>query len=295
MKQVLIVDSTAAYHNGSSKPSDVSGMAKGTIGFYALSELAKAVGSQAYATAALQEDFAIVLGRGTDAAPLIIPEVDYNTLQVSVAAPTEGVAYEGSITIPTPTANDNYTLVLTKLGKHFNERSNYTVTSFIPINAEVSAAELAADLGAQLEAKAAFENLNISVAVVGAAITVTGLVKGEGFALKPSDGLFGTSVTETAAVKPTGDKAYIQDLASRGAAGKGFNDVYENGPTIYPGYPETVEDTTYDVITLRFAVGRKASKTRDERVSQLVHICVPVGATVASTIETVLGVTLSDD
>ena len=294
MKQVLIVNSEADYHTGSSKPSDLSGMTKGAIGVYALSELAKEPGSQAYATTKITEDFAIVLGRGVDAAPIVIPEVDFNTLQVSVAKPTTGAAYEGTITIPAPTANDNYTLVLTKLGKHFNERTNYTVTTFIPINKEVTADELAADLGKQLQDKAAFENLNITVTVTGPDIDIEGLVPGEAFALKPADGLFGTSVSENFAIQATGDKAYIQDLASRGAAGKGYNDVYKDGPTIYPGYPEEVEDTTYDVITLRFAVGRKASKTRDERVSQLVHICVPVGATVSSRLATVFDVDLSD-
>ena len=295
MKQVLIVNSATQGlepEGGASStytPTSIGPAIKGAIGFYKLSD------TSAWASAALKEDFAIVLGRGADAAPLIIPEVDYDTLQVSVAKPTAAVAYQGTITIPTPTANDNYTLVLTKLGKHFNERTNYTVTTFIPINKEVTANELAAELGKQLQDKAAFENLNIEVTVTGADIDIEGLVPGEAFALKAADGLFGESVSETPAVKATGDKAYIQDLASRGAAGKGFNDVYEDGPTIYPGYPEDVEDTTYDVITLRFAVGRKASKTRDERASQLVHICVPVGATDADTIATVLGVTLSSD
>lgn len=289
MKQVLIVDSTAALNGGAATPKNLTGMKKGAIGFYRLSD------PSAWARTKIEEDFAIVLGRGDNATPLIIPEVDYNTLKVTKAEPKAGVNYAASLTIPTPTANDNYTIVIAKLGKHFNERTNYTVTTFIPINSEMTAEELAQDLYEQLTDKNKFEQLEMSLGLSGATITFAGNNESEAFRVIPSDGLTGVELdSETPACKAFGDKAYIQDLASRGAAGKGFNDVYEDGPTIYPGYPETVEDTDYYVYTLRFAVGRKASKTRDERVSQLVHICVPEDSAAKRTIETILGVLVGE-
>ena len=143
----------------------------------------------------------------------------------------------------------------------------------------------------KLQRKAAADAGSIEIAVSGtsAQVTITGLNKGEGWTLKAADALYGTSITTTAATPAIGDKAYVEDLASRCAAGKGFTDVYADGDSIYPGYPEAVENTTYNIYTLRFAVGRDSAKTRDERVSQIVHIAVPVGATSASTIDTVLG------
>ena len=294
MKQVLIVDSTAALNGNAASPKNLTGMVKGGIGFYKLSDpsaWASAQGGQ------LKEDFAIVLGRGANATPLIIPEVDYHTLQVTKAEPAPGVPYAASLTIPTPTANENYTIVIAKLGKHFNERTNYTVTTFIPINSEMTAEELAQDLYEQLTQKNQFEQLEMSFGLSGATITFAGSNASDAFRVIPSDGLTGVALDdEVHARKASGDKAYVQDLASRCAAGKGFNDVYEDGPTIYPGYPETVEDTNYNVYTLRFAVGRKASKTRDERVSQLVHICVPWhSAAILKAIETILGLSSESD
>ena len=104
-----------------------------------------------------------------------------------------------------------------------------------------------------------------------------------------TDELSGTTFSTNTAAEPTiGDKAYIQDLASQCAAGKGFTDTHNNGDGIYPGYPEAVQDliptTTagaagYIVYTLRFKVGRDSAKTRDERVAQLVHIAVSAAAT----------------
>ena len=79
------------------------------------------------------------------------------------------------------------------------------------------------------------------------------------------------------------------DLASRCAAGKGFNYTAQDASEIYPGYPEEVEDTTYTMYTLRFAVPRVAAKQRDEVVYQIVHIVVPSAATVVTTLDTIFG------
>ena len=84
------------------------------------------------------------------------------------------------------------------------------------------------------------------------------------------------------------DVAYIKDLASQCAAGKGFDYVEGDGKEIYPGYPEALDGTTYNIYTLRFQVGRKSAKTRDEKVWQLVHIAVPTDATCKSSLEDIL-------
>ena len=283
MKQLYIVKSGTTYGGGAT-PKNLLNMTKGSIGIYLLNNVSS------WASAKATTDFAIVWGRGANSPAIVFPEVNPNTMDVTLAEPVAGVAYEGVVTIPTPTANNNYTLVLSKLGAKFNERSNYTVTEFIPINGSMTAAQLATSLAKQLKAKADMGNLDISVELDGAEITVTGLNTGEGFVLQGADGLSGISVTETAAKVATGDKAYVERLASMCAAGKGFNDTYADGPSNIPGYPEEVEDTTYNIITLRFNVGRKSAKTRDEVVNQLVHIAVPVASTsLLTTLKTVLG------
>lgn len=284
MKQFYVVNSAAALNGGAASPKDLSGMVAGSIGFYALDN------PNAWLSAKAEKDFAIVYGRGAKSPAIVFPEVDIKTLQVVKSAYTAGNAYSAKVTIPEPTPNDNYTLVLVKLGAKFNERANYTVTEFIPINGKMTAEELATSLTNQLKAKAEMGNLDITVEQDGASITITGLTAGEGFSLKGGDGLAGLEVTETPAKAAFGDMASIKNLVAKEAAGKGFTDVYEDGPTVYPGYPEPVEDKQYDVITLRFAVGRKASKTRDERVSQLVHIAVPTDSAAYATIKTILGV-----
>ena len=281
MKQFYIVKSTAGIYS-TGTPQDISAVPAGAVGFYELAT------PDAWKTAALAKDFAIVIGRDRGQAPIVFPEVNFKSLTVAKAAYHAAATWTASVTIPTPVANANYTLVLVKLGKHFNERTNYTVTDFIPINGSATANELAASLGNQLAAKAESENIDVTVSVSGATITVTAVNAGEPFALKAADELFGTAVTETLAAPAFGDKASIQALVNKEAAGKGFTDTYRDGDTIYPGYPETVEDVHYNVYTLRFAVPRAASKTRDEVVNQIVHIACP--ASVSSTLETILGV-----
>ena len=75
MKQLLIV-SNSTLNGGAAKPTDLSGMAKGAIGFFQLDKLS------AWLDAAPTNNFGIALGGGSDALPFIIPEVDIKSLQV---------------------------------------------------------------------------------------------------------------------------------------------------------------------------------------------------------------------
>lgn len=280
MKQLLLVNSAAALNGGTSTPQDLTNMVKGGIGFYHLSDTSK------WLAAAPTEDFAIVLGRGTNSNPIIIPEVDYDTLSVVKAVPSAGVKFSADITIPTVNPGETYTLVLVKNGTVPHERNTWTATE--TAQDKDTAVSIAKKLGDYFKAMAATGSIDITVTVASAKITITGVVTGEAWTLKAADALYGTTINTTVAEPAIGDKAYIANLASECAAGKGFTDVYPDGATIYPGYPEDVEDKQYNVYTLRFAVGRKSAKTRDERVSQLVHVAVPVGATAAATLDTMI-------
>lgn len=276
MRQLLIVNSAATVPSGS---VDLSTLTAGQLGTFEL-------GAKNYATALPAKNFGIALGRGNNSPAFVIPEVDVDTLTIQMAKPTKGsgtnaydpagVTFSAKITVPTTVEGGrNYTVVLVKKGVQFNERSNFTVTTFVT-KSTTTAAEIATDLANQLKAMADAGTLNITAEAAGAVITVTGVNKGEQFALKGGDALMGCETgTATEAQPVIFDKAAIQDLASRCAAGKGFEYRYKAGEYIYPGDPEAVEDTTYALITLRFAVGRAASKQRDERVWQIVYIAVP--------------------
>ena len=284
MKQLLIVKSSTALNGGASAPKDLSGMAEGSIGFFALNDYT------AWLAAAPTTNFGIALGGGTNKPAFVIPEVDVNTLQVTKSAYAAGSAYAASITIPSGTGGKNYTLVLVKLGTGINgERNKWTQSVHVPVGQTMTAADIAAKLRAGFTAMASEGSIEVTVGGTGAAVTITGNV-GDGWKLVASDDLYGTTVTETTkGVKTVGDKAFVVDLARQCAAGKGFTNTDLESQHIYPGFPEAVEDVHYTIFTLRFATGRVAGKQTDERVWQYVHIAVPESATtLLSAITTIL-------
>lgn len=198
-----------------------------------------------------------------------------------------GSAYIANVTITAPTAEGHYTLILVKKGLKFNERNRWTAT--VPVKVGDAANAVASKLGKFFEANAS--NLNITVAVDGAKITITGNAKSEDFKLMGADDLTGIAVTETAAKAAYGDAEYVKDLANKAAADAGFLYTYED-LDINPGYPlnplaqNDKADTGFTIFTLRFAVPRNV-KTRDEVVHQIVQVAFPTGAGAIATFETV--------
>lgn len=299
MKQLFIVDSNAALNGGKASPKDLNGMTAGSIGFFYPDS------PSAWLSAAATKDFAIAYGRGSKSPAIIIPEVNFATLSVVETQPVDGSQFDVTVTLGSVevTGGENYTLVLSKLGVHFNERSNYTVTEFVPINSSKTIKDVALSLAKQLKAKAEFENLNIDVTIDGedpssaavadltdCAIQIDGM-DATSYKLQGGDALSTVEISVNAeGQEAIGDKAYVEKLASMCAQNRGFSDTYADGPTTIPGYPMPVEDTTYVIFTLRFAVPRKSAKTRDEVVSQLVHIAVPESSVAVGSIETILGI-----
>ena len=283
MKQLLIVKSSAALNGGAAAPKDLSGMAEGSIGFFALNDYT------AWLSAAPTTNFGIALGGGSNKPAFVIPEVDVNTLQVTKSAYAAGTGYTASITIPSGAGGKNYTLVLVKLGVGINgERNKWTQSVHVPAGQTMTAADMAKKLRDGFQAMVDSGSIDVTIGGSSAAVTVTGNV-GDGWKLVPSDDLYGTTVTETAkGVKAIGDKAYVQDLARQCAAGKGFTNTDLESQHIYPGFPEDVEDVHYTIFNLRFATGRAAGKQTDERVWQYVHIAVPETSAALATITTIL-------
>lgn len=281
MKQLLI-SQKKAYAESTAKSTDLTTVPEGTVAIFDLK-----TGNLLTSAAKAKGDFSIVVGRGTNKMPLMFPEVNLKTLEVTKATYQAGATFTAKITVPTPEKGTHYTVVVTKKGTVFNERNNWTFTT---VATTTTAADVAKQITAQINGNK--YQLGVKAEYTGGAITITALEEGKDYEVLGADGLMGVAPTDvTHGKKAELDKADIQDLASRCAAGKGFNDTYADGDSIYPGYPEVVDEDQYVLYTLRFAVPRVAAKQRDEVVYQIVHLAVPVGSASIATLDVILGLT----
>ena len=280
MKQLLIV-SNSTLNGGAESPKDISTMSKGAIGFYHLDD------DTSWLSTAATKNFAIALGYGTKANAFIIPEVDFSSLTIQKATNQAASTFSAKITISSVVAGKEYTIIIVKKGVVFHERNTWTSTSYAK---STTVADVATDLVKQINASK--ETSGMTASNEGGVITLTASKPGVDFEIVCADELTGIKPTlVTNGIAAILDKAYIEDLASRCAAGKGFNYTAEDAHEMYPGYPEAVADTTYILYTLRFKVGRSAAKQRDEQVYQIVHIAVPSGeTTLIGKLDTILGV-----
>ena len=279
MKQLLI-SQKKAYATSTAKSTDLTTVPEGTVAMFDL-----ATGALLTNAAKATGDFSIVVGRAAGKMPLMFPEVNLKTLEVTKATYTAATTFTAKITVPTPTVGEHYTVIVTKKGTVFNERSNW---SFTAMAKDTTAANVAKQIATQINANK--YQLGVKAEYTGGAITITAVEAGKDYEVVGADGLMGVALTDvTHGKKAVCDKAYIQDLASRCAAGKGFNYAADDGKEIYLGYPEVVDADQYVLYTLRFAVPRVAAKQRDEVVYQLVHLAVPVGSASIATLDVILG------
>lgn len=276
MKQ-LILGKNKAYASAA-KSTDLTSVAEGTIAMFKLSDGSLITGK-------VDSDFSLVLGRKTNVTPIVIPEVNFKTLTVEKATNQPAKTFTAKMTIANAVAGKNYTIIVVKKGVVRHERNTWTATCMANSTAVT---DVAADLVKQFNASS--ETSGMTASNSGGVITFTASVAGIDFDIVGADELTGVKPTAvTNGIPGILDKAYVVDLASRCAAGKGFNYTAQDASEIYPGYPEAVEDTTYTMYTLRFAVPRVAAKQRDEVVYQIVHIVVPSAATVVTTLDTIFG------
>ena len=275
MKQLFICQKKA-YATSDAKSTDLTTVPEGTIALFSLAD-------GTLLTKTPTANFSLVVGRAAGKMPFMVPEIDVKSFSVTKATYEAGAKFTAKITVPTPTKGTHYTVVVTKKGTVFNERNNWTFTT-------LATTEVAADVAKQIVAQINGNKYQLGVTAknTGGAITITASEEGKDYEVLGADGLMGVALTDvTHGKKAVCDKAYIQDLASRCAAGKGFNYAADDGKEIYPGYPEVVEDDKYVLYSLRFAVPRVASKQRDEVVYQLVHIAVPVGSEAITTLDAI--------
>lgn len=261
-------------------------------------------------------NFAIYLGRGNNLLPLQISEVDVKTMTAVKTAYAAGNAFKCAFTIPSSISansvrHQNLTILIVKKGTVFNERNAWHFTKVLGVgeavassSAKYTAAQIAQYFVDQINA--AGERLGLTASISSATITLVGPDNESDYSVQFIDDLVITALTQDTfanagtagkycpAVPAVGDAAYVKKLYQECVEDKGIKYLAEDGKEIYPGYPEAISGT-FNIFTIRFAVGRDSAKTRDERVSQIVHIAVPISSTtyndVTNTIEYVLGIT----
>lgn len=175
----------------------------------------------------------------------------------------------------------DYTVIVVKKGKKFNERNKWTAT----VHSKVSdtPATIAQKLADVINANKGAE---VEASVSTATITIEGLVDNQDYSIVLADELIDVDVENVNHVMaPYGDVAYVTDLANKAAADAGFEYTYQDDlKLLYPNYPLDIlkasfngEEPTFTIFTLRFAEPRDM-KTRDEVVHQIIQLAVPTGS-----------------
>ena len=280
MKQLFICSADATLAANPAKPQDLTGVNAGTVGIWQNDD------DSQFLAAAPTADFSIAYGRPNSQA-VVIP-IDFASARVTTITKTTGVHFKGEITIPAPVAGKDYTLQLVKVGAIKHERNSWTVTD--NGSHKTTATTMAASLAKQFTnmIEAGNPELELKVTVADAKITITG-TDWKDWNLIAADDLVGTAVTQTHGVAPTCDGAYVKNLASVCAQNRGFNNTYQEGASIYPGYPMVVDSDDYKLYNIRFKYPRAYGRTRDEAVWQEVIIAVPVANdTLTGSLDTVL-------
>lgn len=300
MKQLLIVGSNTV-------PSDLTTLTTSGVLTFTDLKVDSTSGKHSVLTNKAASNFAIYLGRGANLLPFQVPEVDVKTMTAVKTPYSAGNAYSCKFTVPAVSANatrnQNLTVMIVKNGTVFNERNTWHFTYVLGAGKTATASVIADWFVAQI--KAAGERLGLTASNSGAVITLTGSDNDTNYTVTFIDDLVITALTAhssgtlasgefIAAVPAIGDAAYVKKLYQECVEDKGIKYLAEDGKDIYPGYPEAISGT-FNIFTIRFAVGRDSAKTRDERASQIVHIAVPISSTtynnVTNTIEYVLGIT----
>lgn len=274
MKQLLIVTNPTL---ATSAPTD------GQLGIYTPND-------GKYISAIGNKDFVLALGR-KDSNVITIP-VDVSHLKVTSSAEQKDkesdddnpnkyapATFVGKVNLPADELVSNgldFTVVLTKLGMHFHERNQWSVTTTGSDKIDTQD-KLGNELKKQLSQKLDEAQFGLTVAYASGVLTISAKAGDyTEWEVSAGDDLYSIATVEnTRAAAPTCDAAYVRQLASMCAQNRGFDNTYADGASIYPGYPMNVPEGKYTIITLRFSNDRKYGRQLNtETINQLVHIAV---------------------
>lgn len=240
----------------------------------------------------------IVMGRASkDGGPIIIPfynkDFSYSKSTYSVAK-----TFIAKFIVPEPVIMCDHTVIFTKKGIQFNERSNWTASIHVFKDTE-TADQVATKIANYVNNNTATLGLTATVGLTAteskAIVTVTATEPAVDYEITMADALSGTTVTYTSRGEiGIADAEAIKKMANMAAADAGFEYTYmDDVHYLYPNYPlnpntgTNTKDAGYTVYTLRFAVPRDV-KTRDELVHQIVQIAIPTNAPQIITMNTIL-------
>lgn len=234
----------------------------------------------------------IVMGRASkDGGPIIIPfynkDFSYSKSTYSAAK-----TFTAKFTVPEPVIMCDHTVIFTKKGIQFNERSNWPASIHVFKDTE-TAEQVAAKIANYVNNNTA--TLGLTATVSTATVIVTATEPAVDYEITMADALSGTTVTYTTRGEiGIADAEAIKKMANMAAADAGFEYTYmDDVHYLYPNYPlnpntgTNTTDAGYTVYTLRFAVPRDV-KTRDELVHQIVQIAIPTEAAQIATMDTIL-------
>lgn len=239
----------------------------------------------------------IVMGRASkDGGPIIIPFYNKDfSYSKSTYLPANTFAAE--FIVPEPVIMCDHTVIFTKKGIQFNERSNWTASIHVFKDTETSE-QVAAKIANYVNNNTATLGLTATVPTTTestVSVKVTATKPAVDYEITMADALSGTTVTYiTRGEIGIADAEAIKKMANMAAADAGFEYTYmDDVHYLYPNYPlnpNTGTNTTnagYTVYTLRFAIPRDV-KTRDELVHQIVQIAIPTGASQINTMDAIL-------
>lgn len=270
MKQVLIVSNDIP---GGATPKNLTALI-GTVncaGVYDFDD------DTQFLTEAPTKDFALVHCDGINV-PRVF-EVDYDTLTVVKGVPQQATPAAAKIqfTVPAGEPGKTYTIMVLRHGGNPRERNVWRIS--VTTTGPETGAQLRALLVKQINEFVKGNSIDKITVVEGSGTLLSLEVLGDAkpdFTFELTDGLYG--LAETDIVINTLTLKQLENMLSEGAENKGFEYTYEDGPTVYPAYPEKLNSSAdYVVYTLRFATRRINGVTHDERVWQVINLVVEDG------------------
>lgn len=286
MRQFILADKLAY-------PSDVRSMTAGQVGITYLEDGVETLVQDA-ATAAKIKGRANILWKNpnTKLGQIVYPIFKKNFTYSKGTYTATDNTFAAELTIGTPEAYQDYSIIVVKKGLKFNERNKWTST--VHTGANPTADDVASKLANHINANS--QGNGVKAVAADAKITITALEAGKDYEIVPADGLMGTNVTVNKRGIPAyGDAAYVADLAKKAAADAGFEYTYNDFEGLYPAYPlnplaqADKADTGFTIYTLRFAEPREM-KTRDEVVHQIIQIAYPTGSAAINTMDVILNI-----
>lgn len=285
MRNFLLAGNVAAI----SATTTIDKAQPGALGFYYMKNGVPTVDT----TGKLITDYGqIVMGRANkDGGPIIIPfynkDFSYSKSTYSAAE-----TFSARFIVPDPVIMCDHTVIFTKKGIQFNERSNWTASIHVFKDTE-TANQVATKIANYVNNNTA--TLGLTADVSTATVTVTATKPAVDYEITMADALSGTTVDCITHGKiGIADAEAIKKMANMAAADAGFEYTYmDDVHYLYPNYPlnpntgTNTTDAGYTVYTLRFAVPRDV-KTRDELVHQIVQIAIPTNAPQIKTMEVIL-------